>query len=142
MPAGKMRALALLLLMAALPARAEWVRVASTERGFFSSSSRGVTYYIDPSTIVREGNIRRVWEIQDLGDKGPKGERSILAQVEYDCVDRRMRTLKATGKSLRMAGGEIIQLNIFSDEWVGLRPGKDDEATLKVLDTVCAPPRN
>ena len=65
-----------------------------------------------------------------------------MAQVEYDCVDRRMRTLKATGKSLRMAGGEIIQLNIFSDEWIGLRPGKDDEATLKVLDTVCAPPRN
>jgi len=133
-----MRALALLLLIAAIPARAEWVKVATTEKGFFSAFSRGVTYYIDPSTIVREGNIRRVWEIQDLGDKGSRGERSILAQVEYDCVDRRMRTLKATGKSLRMAGGEIIQLNIFSDEWIALRPGKDDEAILRVLDTVCA----
>lgn len=133
-----MRALALLLLMAALPARAEWVKVATTEKGFFSAFSRGATYYIDPSTIVRDGNIRRVWEIQDLGDKGPKGERSILAQVEYDCVDRRMRTLKATGKSARMARGEIIQLNVFSDEWIALRPGKDDEATLKILETVCA----
>ena len=132
-------ALALLLLMAALPARAEWVKIATTEKGFFSAFSRGATYYIDPSTIVRDGNIRRVWEIQDLGDKGSRGERSVLAQMEYDCVDRRMRTLKATGKSLRMAGGEIIQLSGYSDEWIPLRPGKDDEVFLRILDTVCAP---
>lgn len=139
---GKMRALALLLLMAALPARAEWVKVASNERGFFSALSRGASYYIDPSTIVREGNIRRVWEIQDLGDKGPRGERSILAQMEYDCADRRMRTLKATGKSLRMAGGEIIRLSGYSDEWMPLRPGQDHDVFLKILDTVCAPRPN
>ena len=142
MRVGKMRALALLLLMAALPAWAEWVQVATTEKGFFSAFSRGATYYIDPSTIVRDGNIRRVWEIQDQGEKGPQGERSVLASVEYDCADKRMRTLKATGRSLRMAGGAIIPLRGMTDDWLILRPGKDHEAFLKILDAVCAPKPN
>ena len=126
------------LAMAAGPAGAQWVEVDKSERGFFSSFVRGTTYYFDPSTITRDGNLRRVWEIHDLADKGPQGERSILASVEYDCADKRMRTLKATGKSARMARGEIIQLSVFSDEWIALRPGKDVEAYLKILDTVCA----
>ena len=130
--------LTLLLLMAAMPAGAQWVQVATTEKGFFSAFSRGATYYIDPSTIVRDGNIRRVWEIQDQGEKGPQGERSVLASVEYDCADKRMRTLKATGRSLRMAGGAIIPLRGMTDDWLILRPGKDHEAFLKILDTVCA----
>jgi|CXWL01.1.fsa_nt_gi hypothetical protein len=139
MRVGTMRALALLLLLAALPARAEWVRVASNERGFFSSASRGATYYIDPSTITRDGNFRKVWEIHDLGDKGTQGERSILASVEYDCAGKRMRTLKATGKSLRMAGGAIIPLRGITDDWLPLRPVSDHEVFFKLLDRVCAP---
>ena len=133
-------ALALLLLIAAAPARAEWVKVETSERGFFSSVLSGETvYYIDPSTITREGSFRRVWEIHDLGDKGSQGERSILASVEYDCAENRMRTLKATGKSQRMARGEIIPLRQVFDEWIVLRRGKDDEMFFRILKIVCAP---
>ena len=132
-------ALAFFLLAAAAPAGAEWVEVDKSERGFFSSFVRGTTYYIDPATITRDGNLRRVWEIHDLSDKGSQGERSILASVEYDCAEKRMRTLKATGRTRRMAGGEIVPLRAVYDDWIMLRPGKDNEIFFKILDTVCAP---
>ena len=95
-------------------------------------------YYIDPATITREGNFSRVWEIYDLSDKGSDGERSVLASVEYDCAEKRMRTLKATGRTLRMARGAIIPLIRYSEDWIILQPGKDDEIFFKILDTVCA----
>jgi hypothetical protein len=131
--------LTFLLLMAAAPAWADWVKVDSGKKGGFFSSSDDIVYYIDPSTITREGNIRRVWEIHDLNEKGSQGERSVLASVEYDCADNRMRTLKATGRSLKMARGEIIPLRQVLDEWATLRPGKDDEMYFRILKKVCAP---
>jgi hypothetical protein len=133
-----MRFLLALLLLVATPAGAEWVKVGTVNKSVLYVFSNETAYYIDPSTITREGSIRRVWEIHDLDDKGPQGERSVLASVEYDCAEHRMRTLNATGRSMRMARGEIIPLRgIFSD-WVILRPGKDDEVYLKILNTVCA----
>jgi hypothetical protein len=131
--------MAFLLLMAAAPARAEWVRADKAGRGFFSGYSASTVYYFDPSTITKDGIFRRVWEIHDLDDKGSSGERSVLAQVEYDCADKRMRTLKATGRSLGMARGEIISLRGVLDDWITLRPGKEDEILFKILDAVCAP---
>ena len=127
-----------LLLMAAAPAWAEWVKVDRPGKGFFSSFSGGTGYYIDPSTIAKDGNFRRVWEIHDLDDKGANGERSVLALVEYDCAEKRMRTLKVTGRSLKMARGEIISLRGALEEWIILRPGKDDEIFFMILDSVCA----
>ena len=131
--------LTVLLAIAAVPAWAEWVPVGKPGRSGFLSVFAEDAHYIDPSTITRDGNFRRVWEIHDLKEKGSQGERSVLASVEYDCAEKRRRTLKATGKSLRMARGEIIPLRSVFGEWINLQPGKDDEIFLKILDTVCAP---
>jgi hypothetical protein len=131
--------LAFLLLMAAAPTRADWVNVDKRAKGFFSSFSSTPAFYIDPSTIARNGNFRTVWEIHDLDEKGSSGERSVLAQVEYDCADKRMRTLKATGRSLNMARGAIISLRGVLDEWIFLRPDKESEIYLKILNAVCTP---
>ena len=131
--------LTFLLLVAAGQARAEWVEVGKSSKSAFYFLSREAAYYIDPATIAREGNFRRVWEIHDLAEKGSQGERSVLASMEYDCAEKRMRTLKATGRSLRMARGEIIPLSRVLDEWIILRPGSADEIFFKILNTVCAP---
>jgi hypothetical protein len=130
--------LTFLLLMAATSVMAEWVKVGKSSRTSYKVFSDETVYYIDPATITSEGNLRRVWEIFDLSDKGPDGERSVLASVEYDCAEKRMRTLKATGRTLRMARGEIIPLIRFLDDWIILQRGKDDEIFFKILDTVCA----
>ena len=131
--------LTILLAVAAAPALAEWVAVGKPGKSGFLSVFSDNTHYIDPATITRDGNFRRVWEIHDLKEKGSQGERSVLASVEYDCDAKRMRTLNATGRSLRMARGEIVPLRRVHDDWVFLRPGKDDEIFFKILATVCAP---
>ena len=130
--------LTFLLLMAATSAMADWVKVGKSSRTSYRFFSDEIVYYIDPATITSEGNFRRVWEIHDLNDKGADGEKSVLASVEYDCAERRLRILKATGRSSRMAQGLIIPLIRFSDEWVILQRGRDDEIFFKILDTVCA----
>jgi|SRR6185295_15337851 hypothetical protein len=130
-------ALAFLLLAVALPAGAEWVRVGKESRSF-PFLSGDAAYYIDPASIDKDGNLRKVWQIHDLSEKGSQGERSVLESVEYDCAAKRMRTLKATGKSQRMARGEIIPLRQVFYEWVMLRPGKEDEKFFEVLAAVCA----
>src|SRR5260221_6897273 len=119
--------LTFLLLVAAASAMADWVKVGKSSRTSFRFFSDETVYYIDPATITSEGNFRRVWEILDLNSKGADGEKSVLASVEYDCAEKRMRTLKATGRSLPMARGEIIPLIRFSDEWFILQRGKDDD---------------
>ena len=129
--------LTLLLLTFAAPASAEWVRVGKGKTGFFSAFSES-PYLIDPTTLDKDGSFRRIWQIRDMTEKGSQGERSVLESVEYDCAAKRMRTLKATGKSQRMARGEIIPLRQVRDEWIILRPVKDDEKLLEVLETVCA----
>jgi hypothetical protein len=113
--------------------------VGQTEKTVLYVMWEKTVYYIDPSTIAREGNIRKVWEIHDLSDKGPRGERSILTSVEYDCAQKLMRPVNATGHSQPMARGQIIALSQPLDDWIILRSGKDDEIFFKILNTVCAP---
>ena len=131
--------LTLLLMFAVVPARADWVKVGEAGKTVFYVLSANTDYYIDPSTITKEGNIRRVWEIHDLSDKGPRGERSILVSAEYDCVQKLMRLSSATGHSQSMAQGQIIKLSQLPDDWIILRSGKEDEVFFKILNTVCAP---
>jgi hypothetical protein len=53
-----MRALDLLLgLLISARAMAEWVK--------YSEGDNGNSYYFDPSTIKRNGNLVRVWDLQE-----------------------------------------------------------------------------
>jgi hypothetical protein len=131
--------LILLLFFAAAPALADWVRIGQTEKTVLYVMSDKTVFYIDPSTVTKDGNLRKVWEIHDLSDKGPLGERSILIQVEYDCAEKLMRPLHASAKSRPMAQGEILKVEAPAEDWITLRPGKDGDIFLKILNTVCAP---
>jgi hypothetical protein len=128
-----------LLLIAAAPARAEWVRIGQIENTVLYVMSEKTVFYIDPSTVTRDGYLRKVWEIHDLSEKGRFGERSILMQVEYDCAEKLMRPLHASAKSRPMGQGEILRVEEPAEDWITLRPGKDGDIFFKILDTVCAP---
>ena len=47
-----------LMLLATSPAWAEWVKVYET--------SNGDTFYIEPATIRKDGNLRKVWVLISL----------------------------------------------------------------------------
>jgi len=135
-----MRALlTLLLIAAAAPAWADWVRMGQTEKTVLYVMSERTVFYMDPSTVTRDGDLRKVWEIHDLSEKGPRGERSILIQVEYNCAEKLMRPLHASAKSRPMGQGEILKVEQPAEDWITLRPGKEGEIFFKILNAVCAP---
>lgn len=76
--------LCFLITLVAAPALAGWERVAEND---------DVTYYIDPATIQKDGDSRKVWKILDLKQKGKNDEMLRKALVEYDCKEERSRTL-------------------------------------------------
>ena len=88
------------LMMLAGSAWAEWV--------MYSKDEEDGTFYLDPATIRKDGNMRRVWELTDLRKRGRSGEMSRRMRMEYDCKQERNRFLGISGHSGSMAGGTVL----------------------------------
>lgn len=112
----------------AAPDLAKWVKVDTAANGSFS-------YYIDPASIRKEGNFRKVWVIQDLKQRHEEGEMSRRSRDEYDCKEERRRILASSAHSDPMAGGLTLLSNDDPDTWSAIPPGSMGETMLK---RVCA----
>ena len=124
--ASPMKTLLLALLLVTGSAWAEWVMVARHDT---------FDKYIDPETIRKDGNLRRVWEIDDLKQRGKSGELSFRFRTEYDCKQERLRMLSLNARSGPMAGGESIHQSSSEDIWRDIPPRSIGEMVLKI---VCA----
>ena len=114
------------LLFATGSAWADWVNV---------GKSADTTLFIDPTTIRKEGDFRKVWGIQDLKERDKDGEMSRRYREEYDCSGGRKRFLSATTHSELMGGGNTLATTNEPSPWSDIRPNSvaDD-----ILKTVCA----
>ena len=93
-----------------------------------------MTAYIDPSTIRKDGNMRKVWAIQDFRSKAPRGELSRRALQEYDCKEERSRLLSLETFSGNMATGVSLYLDSSANgSWNYLPPGSIGTAALKAV---------
>ena len=101
-------ALTLLLVLAAAPALAEWVRVGSTD---------AAVHYVDPATLEKHGSLRRITALQDMNAANGTGVMSIVSLQEYDCADGRSRYLSLTAHSRPMARGEVLAEQSLRDRW-------------------------
>ena len=120
-------ALTLLLVLASAPAWAQWVKVGQTY---------AAVHYVDPATVSKDGNLRRVWALQDMVDAGASGVMSIRALQEYDCAQDRFRYLSVTTHSRPMAGGYVLAEHELRDAWNARPSGRNPTAIGKI---VCAP---
>jgi hypothetical protein len=121
-------ALALLLMFAAVPAWAQWVKM---------NEKDDAIHYIDRSTITKNGEMRRVWVTQYLREKGSDGEILRRAFLEYDCAGRRFRYLSTAKPSVPMLGGQTLSLQGTKPQGSGDTPVPIDEKTVQRI--VCAP---
>jgi hypothetical protein len=121
-----MRVLLCLLAFVSAPAWAEWVRVDGTNIA---------NHYIDPTTIKKDGNLRRVWDLQDLKQRDEDGKMSIRTLVEYDCKEDRLRPLSFSTHSERMGGGNVLFTVDIDGKWAYIAPETVAATKLKV---VCA----
>ena len=99
---------AMLLILAAIPARAEWVEI---------GESVSLTLYMDPATLGKEGNHRKAWVLYDFRRRAASGELSARIFREFDCDRRRVRTLSVDYFPDSMAGGAVLSKSDTPDEW-------------------------
>jgi len=124
-----MKRLLLTLLTALMltgPAWAEWVLV---------SQNDSADFYIDPETIRKDGNLVKVWEVQNLTQPSIRGALSRRARSEYDCKQERRKTLSISAHSEPMAGGTTILDSTPDSGWREIPPGTVAQTIFQI---VCA----
>ena len=114
------------LMMLAGSAWAEWVVYQKSEK---------VTQYYEPATIVKNGNMRQVWQLQNLAWSLQNGATSFRMLREYDCNKARWRSLAIYTHSEPMAGGTVLETAGEDSNWNGIRP---DSVAELLLNIVCA----
>ena len=120
-------ALLIALLFVSGSASARWVEV---------GENKHMSLYIDPTTIRKDGNFRKAWQIQSLKERNKDGVLSRRTRNEYDCKNERTRFLSISTHSEPMANGMILfQGSSDSTEWDDIPPGTLAETVLKI---VCA----
>ena len=116
-----------MVLLATGSAWAEWVKV---------GENKDANFYIDPASIRKDGNLRRVWEIQDLKQRDKEGGvMSRRMRYEYDCKQERDRYLSFSTHSEPMAGGTTLVSGGEETKWSDTPPDSAAEAIQKL---VCA----
>jgi hypothetical protein len=110
----------------AAPDLAEWVKVSESDTSI---------HYIDPDSIRKDGNLRKMWQITDLKQREEGGVMSWRALHEYDCKEERLRLLSLSSHSNPMAGGVMLGSDDDPSTWDAIPPGS---ILARVLKRVCA----
>jgi hypothetical protein len=118
--------LASLLIFFTGSVRAEWIQI---------SSNDDVIFFIDYSTIRKEGNFRKVWELQNLKKRHESGALSFRGRYEYDCKQERNRNLSMSSHSERFAGGAVILAVDIVGDWQEIPP---DTTASKYFKAACS----
>jgi hypothetical protein len=115
-----------LFALVAAPAWAEWEKVDENTEGHV---------YIDRASIKKDGNFRKVWELIEPKQQGPKGARSMRVLKEYNCKEDRSRVLSFAAFSDPMLRGKMLESGDPVDFGIYIAPHTTGAAMLKI---VCA----
>ena len=115
-----------LCLVLTSPAWAEWVKVADHSEGIL---------YIDPATMRKDGNLRKVWTLSNLKKRTKNGELSIRSRQEIDCKEERIRILSASSHTdFWTDGKEIFHTDAIAN-WYEVPPNTDLQKSLQIVCT-------
>jgi hypothetical protein len=112
----------------AATAAAKWVKIDS------SASRGGLDIYADPVSILRSGNMARMWDVRDFKTtQVVQGTRflSFKTQHEYDCKGSRMRNLSVTSFSGNMGAGDVVRSASIPLAWESVAGDSTQQALLK-----------
>ena len=109
---------------------------ASAEWQFVTQSDGHVDFYIENSGVKAGKSIRKVWLLLDRLTPDKNGSLSTRALYEFDCDQKKGRTLQSETFKYRTARGEISAINSSSSDW---RYIPTDSVINDVLVAVCAP---
>ena len=117
-----------LLVLSSGPVYAKWMLVSGEDK-------IGLTVYVDPDTIQREGNLVKMWSLIDYKKTEIIPGDSLLSirrQNEYDCTEERTRMLASMWFSGNMGSGRVVHSDSDEGEWKPVAPGSASEGLLKI----------
>ena len=91
--------------------------------------------YYDPNKMKKSTSYPEVWQMTDLKSRAESGAISRLILVQYDCVDKRRRTLASAGYYQHMAQGKPIFTDVSQGVW---HPVLKDTVMNTILEMACA----
>jgi len=91
--------------------------------------------YIDYDKMKKSTSYPEVWQITDLKSKAQSGVLSRQILIQYDCVDKKRRTLASSGHALHMAQGKPIFTDVSQGQW---HPVVKDTVLNTILELACA----
>jgi hypothetical protein len=115
------------LMMLAGSAWAEWVLV--------TKNSANSEFYLDRSTIKKDGNKRKVWILLNFGKPENKKESEIIRE-EYDCAEEQAQFLYVSTHSAPMGKGKLIDVYEYKEpNWGEIPPSSPFR---DILNIVCS----
>jgi hypothetical protein len=128
----------MLIMFISCSAWADWVKLRDANDKEIAKGDSGAFYY-DPSSIKKDGNIRRVWQMESMRFDSftfPNAVKTFSVRVlkEYDCVQKLDRFLEMYSYETLMAKGEGSPFP-FPQGWVKVKLGSTEEMVMKI---VCA----
>lgn len=124
-----------LLLVSSGPAYAEWVLVEKN-----NELEEGMTVYTDPATILRKGDLVKMWTMHDFTTIQTSPSSSYLStkvQKQFDCTQQRARLLAFTEFSGNMGTGTVgFSASPDENNWIPVEPGTINQALWEVACSV------
>ena len=116
----------LMLLLVSGAASAEWTVVGPNEE---------INQYVDKATIRRNGNFVKMWDLVDYKKAqvfGGTSDLSYRSLVEYDCKEKRYRSLALTTYSGQMLSGTVNFIGNDTQKWKAVASGSMAETLRKI----------
>jgi len=92
-------------------------------------------FHLDRASLLRDGDMRRVWMLASYAQTIESGGRSLRFLVEYRCDAEEWRTVEVLESSAPMGTGEIRRRGEGFGEWRKVDP---ESVIEKVMLSVCS----
>jgi len=100
-----------------------------------SRSPANDEFHIDRSTLLRDGDMRRIWMLANYAGPIDSGARSLRFLAEYRCDAEEWRTVEVLETAAPMGAGEARRRNSGFGEWREV----DAESVIElVMRAVCS----
>ena len=115
--------LVLLTCLLAGPVQAEWVALGRTD---------SLRVYLDPKPVQKSADSVQIWQLMDFVTAQWVDAQTVVGSiknlVEYDCQQRRFRTLTAEAYSEQMGDGrKVANERPANPPWEAIEPGSSAE---------------